>query len=181
MKNELKVLSRDNNQLPLTLEQLKAFLKLEYEIDNGDEDSVVLRSFITAIEQCEKIVGKSILKKTYLYTFYQLPNTKSLKLLYGDVKNINRVFITTKQNTSTEINETQYFLKDDNVIFTNDFQFVNFLCLSIEYEAKMDIVPDELLQGILFHTTKIYEDKTGYGQIPKASLNIYKKYKSINL
>ena len=30
--------------------------------------------------------------------------------------------------------------------------------MSIEYEAKITTVPQELLQGILFHTIKIYED-----------------------
>ena len=182
MINELKIIENSDNQLLLNIEELKAFLKLEYEVDNNNEDFVVLRSFRTAIEQCEKIIGKSILRKTYCYNVYHLPKNNFINLFYGDVETINRIYLITKQNSTIEIDTTKYFLQGDRVIFNSlQLQMANFLCLSIEYEAKLQFIPEDILQAILFHTTKIYEDKTGYTQIPKASLNIYKKYKNINL
>lgn len=56
-----------------------------------------------------------------------------------------------------------------------------FYRIDIIYNAHEENLAEDIKQGILFHTAKIFEDKLGYSPIPRASYNIYKQYKSKRL
>jgi uncharacterized phiE125 gp8 family phage protein len=176
----ITILEEDNQDLPLDLSQIKSFLKVDYEEDVG-EDDVITRAFKTAINQCESKINKSIIKKIYAYSVCNDLKSGKVQLFYGTVIDIIGIKIVNKNNEMTTINENNYFLDSINncVVFKNIPS--NFYRLDITYEAKFDSINDEIMQAILFHTAKIYEDKTGYCQIPRASLNIYKKYREIML
>jgi uncharacterized phiE125 gp8 family phage protein len=176
----ITILEEDNSDLPLELSQVKDFLKVDYEEDEA-EDSVILRAFKTAINQCESKINKSIIRKTYVHSTYGGLKNNCIQLFYGTVYNVINVKIIDKNNGEITINDSNYFL--DNVKNCLFFKIIpsGFYRLDITYEARIAVVNEEIMQAILFHTAKIYEDKTGYCQIPRASLNIYKKYKEITL
>lgn len=171
----IKILN-ESEVLPVDLDDVKTFLKLDYQ-DDTDEDNVVKRALKTAIKQCENIINKTILEKKYKYCIYDLLKNSILKLPYGDVKEISSVKIINKNNESVAINNNNYFLDSENDCIVFKVLPTNYYRMEIEYTAKLDSIPNDILQGILFHTAKIYEDKTGYSQLPKASSMIYKKYK----
>jgi uncharacterized phiE125 gp8 family phage protein len=174
------ILEEDNSDLPLELSQVKNFLKVDYEEDEA-EDGVVLRAFKTAVNQCETKINKSIIRKTYVYSTYNNLRSSCVQLFYGTVQDILSIKINNKNNEATVVDSNNYFL--DSIKDCVFFKSVpaSFYRLDIAYEARLATVNDEILQAILFHTAKIYEDKTGYCQIPRASLNIYKKYREIIL
>ncbi|MDR1499178.1 MAG: hypothetical protein LBS34_02735 [Rickettsiales bacterium] len=171
----LKILET-SEELPIELTEIKQFLKIDYE----EEDSIIVRSFRTALRQCELLIGCTIVEKKYQYSFYN-GICETVKLVYGPVENIELVKMIRKDNTEITINESNYFLDNtaDKIVFRNKPD--NFYRLDIIYISKLVSISDDLKQAILFHTTKIFEDKTGYSPMPKASYNIYKKYKTKRL
>ena len=171
----IKILN-ESSTLPMELEDIKLFLKVDYE----DEDDVILRSFKTAIKKCELLIGKSLVEKQYRYSIYNNINN-TVQLLYGAVKAVNSIKYISKNNSEILIDENTYFVDyvKDKVVFKN--KPTNFYRLDIVYTAVTDDISDDLKQAILFHTAKIFEDKLGYSPIPKASYNIYKNYKTKRL
>ncbi|MDR2760220.1 MAG: hypothetical protein LBB09_00025 [Rickettsiales bacterium] len=176
----ITVLEENCNELPLELSQVKAFLKADYEEDE-DEDGVILRSFRTAIGQCEGKINRSIVWKKYILSTHSPIKNNFLRLFYGTVNSVKSVKITDKNGLETVMSKDNYFLDSRrDCIFFKTSPGV-FSRLDAVYAAKLATISDELLQAILFHTAKIYEDKTGYCPIPRGSLNIYKKYREIRL
>ncbi len=171
----IKILEEGDN-LPIDLEDIKLFLKVDYD----DEDALILRTFKTAIKQCELSIGRSILKKKYQYSFYSAIEN-NIKLLYGPVINIENIKIITNNNEEKLLNTDNYNLDrvSDKITFKN--KPGNFYRIDIIYNACEENIAEDIKQGILFHTAKIFEDKLGYSPIPRASYNIYKQYKSKRL
>lgn len=168
----------ESDILPMQLSEIKQFLKIDYEDEN--EDLIIIRSFKSAIRQCELLIGQSLIEKKYQYSFYNEIN-EYVKLIYGPVLNIESIKIIRKDNKEVIINNNSYFFDEisDRVIFKN--KPIDFYRLDIRYNAAMMSISDDLKQAILFHTTKVFEDKAGYSPIPKASYNIYKRYKTQRL
>lgn len=167
----IKILE-ESSDLPIELDDIKLFLKVDYD----DEDDIITRSFKTAIKQCELLIGQSIIDKTYKYSFYN-EIKQSVNLLYGPVDSVESIKYINTNNEETTINSDSYFLDSiDNKIYFNN-KPTGFYRLDITYKTKNDNIAEDLKQAILFHTAKIFEDKLGYSQVPKASYNIYKNYK----
>ncbi|MDR1494928.1 MAG: hypothetical protein LBI29_02730 [Rickettsiales bacterium] len=171
----VKILEESDN-LPINMENIRLFLKVDYE----DEDELILRSFKTAIKQCELMIGQSLLEKEYKYSFYNGIKNK-IHLMYGPVTTVESAQMISSKNEEISIDEEDYFLDsvNDNLIFKK--VPYSFYRLDIVYWAKLEVIGDDLKQGILFHTAKIFEDKLGYSPIPRASYSIYKKYKTTRL
>lgn len=169
----------ESNILPMELSEIKQFLKIDYEDEN--EDIVIKRSFKSAIKQCELLIGQTIIEKKYQYSFYSRINNY-IKLIYGPVNEVENIKIIKKNNTEQIIDKNTYFIDNvsDKIFFKNNVP-TDYYRLDVIYSAKIQELTDDLKQAILFHTTKIYEDKTGYSPIPKASYNIYKRYKTQRL
>ncbi|MDR0571484.1 MAG: hypothetical protein LBG48_01380 [Rickettsiales bacterium] len=175
----ITILNEDTT-LPLSISQVKEFLKIDYEEDEA-EDTIILRALKAAINQCEIKINKTIIEKTYVYSIYNNLKSSKVRLFYGTVNDILNIRFTNRNNEIILLDSGDYFLDgfNDSVIFKSIPS--NFYRLDITYKAKLNNVNEEILQAILFHTAKIYEDKTGYCQIPRASLNIYKKYREVRV
>lgn len=52
----IKILE-ESNELSINLEDIKLFLKIDYD----DENELIIRSFKTAIKQCELSIGQSLI------------------------------------------------------------------------------------------------------------------------
>ena len=169
---------KESDILPMELVEIKQFLKIDY--DDENEDNIIKRSFKSAIKQCELLIGQTIIEKQYQYSFYNKIGN-CIKLIYGPVKNIEDIKIIKKNNIEKIIDNKTYFLDNisDKIFFNNTIN--DYYRLDVVYIAGMEQITEDLKQAILFHTTKIYEDKTGYSPIPKASYNIYKRYKTQRL
>lgn len=171
----IKILE-ESNELSINLEDIKLFLKIDYD----DENELIIRSFKTAIKQCELSIGQSLIDKKYQYSFYNHIKN-NLQLIYGPVKTIESIKILDINNKETIIDNEKYILDSvsDRIIFKNTP--TNFYRLDIFYSAGQNTITEDLKQAILFHTAKIFEDKLGYSPIPKASYNIYRHYKTTRL
>lgn len=171
----IKILE-ESNELSIKLEDIKLFLKIDYD----DENELIIRSFKTAIKQCELSIGQSLIDKKYQYSFYNHIKN-NLQLIYGPVKMIENIKTLDTNNREVVLDNKEYILDkvSDRIIFKN--MPANFYRLDIFYNTGQDTITEDLKQAILFHTAKIFEDKLGYSPIPKASYNIYKHYKTTRL
>lgn len=168
----IKILEESSN-LPIDIENIKLFLKIDYD----DEDDIILRSFRTAIKQCELLIGQSLIEKKYQYSIYNEIKNNIVQLLYGPIKNIYSINFINKNNDIILIDKNTYFFDEINNKIVFKTKPSNYYRLDIVYDALNENITDDLKQAILFHTAKIFEDKLGYSPIPKASYNIYKNYK----
>ncbi len=158
----------------IDLAEIKNFLRIDFD----DDDNLLKELLKTAVKQCELYISKSLSEKNYKLSVYECA-TNTLNLPYPPVISVNSITIIDKYNNNIEY--TNYLLDtiSNKIIFRNLPN--NFYRIDIIYTSGYTKIPDDIKQGILFHISKMYEDKVGYSPIPKASLGIYKNYKTMRI
>ncbi|MDR3289772.1 MAG: head-tail connector protein [Rickettsiales bacterium] len=157
--NDILNLQNESNILPISLATIKNYVRVDF----ANDDELLTKLLKTAIKNCESYIGKTIIEKTYILSVYE--DRCKVKLPYPPVKNINEV--------------NMEYIYDDvaNILSVN----TGFNRLDVNYTAGMNTIDDELVQGILMHVARMYEDKSGYSTMPQNSIFIYQKYKQIRL
>jgi len=176
LKNPILNITTDASSLAINLSTTKEFLKIDFE----EDDELITKLIKTATNQCETHINKTLIEKTYTYSLYELKNN-SITLPYPPIKSINKIKTSDKTNTSTTLSTSNYILDEIGGILNFTSKPENFYRLDIEYIAGLTTINDELIQALLMHIARMYEDRSGYSPIPANSLNIYKKYKQIKL
>ncbi len=176
LKNPILNLKTDASTLAVDLAITKNFLKVDF----GDDDELIIKMIKTAASQCETHIGKTLVEKTYVYSLYELKSS-SIILPYSPIKSINEIKNSDLNNISAIIPSFDYILDNIGGILNFIKKPENFYRLDIEYTAGLTTINDELIQALLMHISRMYEDRSGYSPIPTNSLNIYKKYRQIKL
>lgn len=176
LKNPILNIKTDALNLAIDLTTIKKFLKVDF--DNDDE--LITKMIKTATNQCETHINKTLVEKTYIYSLYELKNN-SVILPYSPIKSINEINTNNINNVATILLSSDYILDSVGGILNFINKPENFYRLDIEYTAGLTTINDELIQALLMHIARMYEDRSGYSPIPTNSLNIYKKYKQIKL
>lgn len=165
---------------PLTLTEVKNFLR----VDITTDDTLITRIMKTAIKQCELYSGKTLITKTYKYSFY-VSTKQAIKLLYAPIQSVSLIKTVDEENSETMVDSGSYFVDIVGGILNFKTIPANFYRLDITYVAgygdNASDVPEELKQAMLIHIARMYDDKNGYSILPKTSLDIYKKHKSVRL
>lgn len=175
LKNPVLNVKTSASSLAIDLTTVKNFLKIDF----SDDDELITKMIKTASSQCETYINKTLIETTYVYSLYELKGL-SVILPFSPIKSISEINSIALDGTSTSVSSSSYNLDTVSGIlnFKNE---VNFYRLDIEYIAGLTTVNDELIQGLLMHIARMYEDRSGYASIPTNSLNIYKKYRQIRL
>ena len=157
----------------IELSEVKNFLKVEFE----EDDNLIKNLINTAIFQCEKIINKSLLEKTYIYSIYTYQ--KKIILPYPTIKTINKIEIITKNNSSL-LDTNEYFIDNvsNSIIFKNNIQSV--YRIDIEYTTNSNLIENDLKQALLMHIAQLYENRNGNFTMPNNVLNIYYQHHAIN-
>ena len=158
----------------IELSEVKNFLKVEFE----EDDNLIKNLINTAIFQCEKIINKSLLEKTYIYSIYTYQ--KKIILPYPTIKTINKIEIITKNNSSV-LDTNEYFIDNvsNSIIFKNNIQSV--YRIDIEYTTNSNLIENDLKQALLMHIAQLYENRNGNFTMPNNVLNIYYQHKNIKI
>lgn len=158
----------------IELSEVKNFLKVEFE----EDDNLIKNLINTAIFQCEKIINKSLLEKTYIYSIYTYQ--KKIILPYPTIKTINKIEIITKNNSSL-LDTNEYFIDNvsNSIIFKNNIQSV--YRIDIEYTTNSNLIENDLKQALLMHIAQLYENRNGNFTMPNNVLNIYYQHKNIKI
>lgn len=176
IKNPILNVKEENTTLPIELNFVKNFLKVDFD----EDDDLITNIIKTAITQCETNINKSLVQKTFIYSLYELKDS-SLILPYPPIISITSIKIIDYQQNEITLENTEYFLDNIGNILNFKNKSNNFYRIDIEYKAGLTTINDELIQALLMHIARMYEDRSGYSPIPLNSLNIYKKYKQIRL
>ncbi len=166
----------DAAQLPIALEDVKSFLKVDFE----DDDDFIKRLIKTASSQCETNINKTLVERTYIYSLYELKKNFII-LPYQPIKSIEEIKLIKTDGSSINLNESDYIFDNIGGIINIKSTLDNFYRLDIEYKAGLTTITDELIQAMLIHIARMYEDRSGYSSIPLTSMNIYKKYREVKL
>lgn len=171
----INIINEEENSI-LSLVEIKNFLRIDFDND----DQLLLKALNTATRQCELCISKTLNKKTYVYSTFNEIREKVF-LQFAPILSIEKIETLNIKNIITVINESNYIF--DNVLNAVIFKNIptNIFRLDTTYKAGFEVVSDDLKQGLLYHIAKLYEDKTGFYPIPKASNLIYKNYKKIKL
>jgi uncharacterized phiE125 gp8 family phage protein len=163
---------------PLTLEEVKRFLKL----DASDED-LLLQDLIVAVrEMAEQYMRQSLLTQVWTYTALDhLP--QKVNLPFGPVQTIVSVKLFKLGVPGTTISNSHYYLGDG----TNQLHFHFSLLaqkITIEYVAgfgRPADVPATIRLGMLTHLAYLYDNRgVGYS-LPPAILSFYSPYRQMEL
>jgi uncharacterized phiE125 gp8 family phage protein len=170
----IKVIFEEQNPI-LSLDEIKNFLRIDFDSD----DILLQKALNTATRQCELKIGQTLNQKTYLMSIYNPLKTNKIKLKYEPIISVEKIeHIDENENTSLISTDNYKTMSDIGIIKFFNIP-LNYYKLDITYKAGYMNVPDDLKQGLLFHIAKIYEDKTGFYPIRKASNSIYKNYQKI--
>ena len=174
--NSVLNLKTDALSLAVELAVVKNFLKVDF----NDDDTLITKMIKTATTQCETFINKTLVEKTYIYSIYKLENT-SIFLPFPPIKTITSITITNKDFTTYTLDNNLYNLDTIGGVVNFKEKLNNFYRIDIEYTAGLTSINDELVQALLMHIARMYEDRSGYSPIPTNSANIYRKYKQIRI
>lgn len=169
-------LKTESKELPISLEEVKNFLKVDFE----DDDELIAKLIKTATNQCETYIDKTLILKTYIYSIYGLKE-ESVFLPYPPVISVDKVEVVKTSITREKEEFTDYCFDSVGGIVNFKNKPASFYRIDITYTACVDSINDELIQGILIHIARMYEDRSGYSPMPLNTANIYKKYKQVKL
>lgn len=175
-KNPILNVKIESDELSIELSVVKNFLKVDF--DNDDE--LISKLIKTATTQCETNINKTLIEKTYVYSIYDL-KSNSILLPYPTIKSIEEIRLVGIDGSSKVLTEVEYYLDTVGGMINLNNKPSSVYRMDIEYTAGLSTINDELIQGLLMHIARMYEDRSGYSPIPLNSLNIYKKYKQVRL
>ena len=166
----------ESKELLIELSVVKNFLRVDF--DNDDE--LITKLIKTATAQCETNINKTLVEKTYIYSIYDL-KSNSILLPYPTIKSIEEIRLVNIDGSNTVLSSDGYYLDTVGGMVNLKNKPDNTYRIDIEYKAGLSAINDELIQRLLMHIARMYEDRSGYSPIPLNSLNIYKKYKQVRL
>lgn len=163
------------SQEPLTLDQIKSFLRIDHDI----EDQLLRSLLASATLHIEKCMERSLLTQTW-EVIYKCQNNKYMFLPMGPVQEIELLQFYTQNNEYLEIDSSNYSISlDKNYINFNTLFVAD--QLHIRYKAGFantpEHIPEDIQIALLTYITTMYENRSGFTDIPKLSLAVCKKYK----
>lgn len=178
-KNTILVKATKANTKPLSLEEVKNFLRVDTSID----DELITRLIDVAADICETRTEKALLLILYRYSIFGTVD-EVIDLPRHPINSVISVKRVDEKGKKTTIDSTTYAVDKYGRKLT--FEKIPKVShrLDIEFYAGFrtsDSIPSILKQGMLMHIARMYDDRNGYSTIPKATLEIYKKFKQIKL
>lgn len=131
--------------LPVTLEEVKSFLRIE----NNQDDKLISSLIFMATDYAEWHMEKSLVKQTWQVS-YEGYIPRRIYLSYGPV---SKIILATAKNQELRY----YFSNVGNYIEL--FHYLNGIRVDIVYEAGYDSVPEQIKLGIMQHVSALYKDR----------------------
>lgn len=149
----------DINSLPITLDVIKNFLRINY--DDPDQDKLLAKLNLIATQYAEDSMQRSIIRNKLLLCFNQGGVVQSIKLPLDPVLTVARI-VTFKPNSpaQTELKHGRdYFFRQNSAIVTFMMRIPYLNRVEIEYNTgypTIESVPSQIKEGILRHIKLLY-------------------------
>ena len=164
---------------PLTLDQAKAFLRIE----NTADDDAVTRAITAARQAAELYLRQALLPQTWDFTQAN-PQPTKLRLPFGPAQSITSITLTTAAGVVSTMNTTNYRLAVGGfvVLFCPE---VSIEKMTIRYVAGIGTaaadIPSMIVQGMLHHIAAMVENRDGTAAMPMQTMACYLPYRRISL
>ncbi len=150
---------------PVTLEEAKA----QCRIDLDDEDAMINVLITAAREQCEHILGRSLLTQTWLLTTNCFDRF-GMKLFYPKISEVEFVKYLDSSGTEVTLDPALYVVDSDSepgIITCSAWPqtFIAPNAVRIQYVAgyeDVDAVPSSIKQWILIAVATLYKSRESY-------------------
>ncbi len=157
---------------PVTLDEAKAWLKLE----TSDDDGVVIRLIATARQMVERYSRRALITQLWRLGLRQRPNSASVLFPIAPVSQITAAFWLQSDTTKTSLDVNSLMLDSmaeppclilpDMVL--SAFTGTNTLMLDVQcgYGDQASAVPEALKQAILVFIAQAYEQRCATDRLP---------------
>lgn len=162
---------------PLTLDEAKAFLRIDHDAD----DATITRAITAARQAAEEHLRTILLPQTYTYTTSALGCLVQLPV--GPAQMVNLVQSIDSAGAATTVASSQYRLTIDGfgLLFSN----LPSGRLAITYSASSAVhageVPALVKQGMLHHMAAMLEQRQGLVPLPVQALSCYQPYRRVRV
>jgi uncharacterized phiE125 gp8 family phage protein len=163
---------------PLSLSEAKDFLRVE-----GTADDTFIGELITvAREAAEVYLRASLITQSWMLVYDDYAPSKT-PLPFGPVQSITSVTLVARDETTTLLDSSSYYLTAGNRHVMFDATPVSHQ-VEIVYVAGFGAasdVPSPIKQGMLHHIATMYDDRAGERVIPRASEVLYGGYRGVEI
>ena len=165
---------------PLTLDQAKAFLR----IDQTADDVAITTAITVARQAAESYLRMAILPQTFEYVIGTPSCVAALQLPWGPAQSIVEVVLTDAGGDDATLASDVYRLSIDGfvVLFASSPTGAR---LTVQYVAgayaSVDVIPAPILQGMLHHIAVMMEDRDGSVALPPQSVLCYSPFRRVAL
>lgn len=183
------------NELPITLVEIKRYLKLPTEADTDLDGELTLMCH-TALEYAEK----------YCRQIFSHRKITTNRVFWGEFRNgVLNDYFTMRRTPVRSITSIKY--DDDNTLSTENYRLIkragnfdqiallktdnlpevknDWFPIEITYEAGYETMPYDIKQAILYHIASMWLNRGDYDnnnlKCPQMARDIYKKYKIIEI
>ncbi|KAJ6644983.1 NAD kinase [Pseudolycoriella hygida] len=141
-----------------SLEEVKNYLRLEADYDNGLISDLIDAAIIAA----ENFTNLAIISRLVEFTCYTL-NKQQFQLKYAPVKSIEKVILQTEEGR-WELSAKEYYIEPDLALFALRQQ-QEYQELLVNYSSGFDstTIPPSVKQGILMHIAEIKNCRANFG------------------
>ena len=170
IKNEKLVLNEFEPTSIISLEYVKNYLR----IDNNCDDEFLKNAILVASNYAEKMIGKIIGEKTFIFSCEIDNPTKSIDVAKLQITEI----ISVKIGEETLQNDA-YCMEKTNLVFNQNV--VGDAKITFKAGIKTEEIPADIKQAMLYHIASIYQNKEGNFAIPQATQDIYSTYRGVRV
>lgn len=162
---------------PLTLDEAKAFLRIDHDAD----DAAISRAITAARQAAEEHLRLVLLPQTYTYTSHV--GGCLVNLPVGPAQTVSLVQSIDAAGTATTLASSQYRLTIDGfgLLFTNLPSGRLAITYSASSAAHAGEVPALVKQGMLHHVAAMLEQRQGAVPMPSQTLGSYQPYRRVRV
>lgn len=171
------LLLREANSLnPVTLETVKAYLRLDVDL----EDSLLQGMIASATDIVERYLGLSLLEKVWIWTEKpDISGVIEVNLPMGPLIHIESVL---KLTSSGERIPLRRYRVDQSCLLKPVFVCQSYVPVEVTYRcgfgATPKDIPSPISQAILILVSNFYENRQGDCQIPKVVRDLLQPYRT---
>lgn len=161
---------------PISLAEAKLYLR----VDGSDEDALIASLVTAARDAAEEYLHKSLAEQQWRLT-YEDYAPAATPLPKGPVREILSVTRRSRNGSESIVSAEVYHLsaRGDALHFETAILSHEVEILYTTGYGEDNEIPASIRQGMLIHMAALYEDRIGSGDLPAATVSLYKPHREM--
>lgn len=160
-------------ELALDINQVKSFLKIEYNID----DNLIITLIRAATEACENYTGLALINQEWLIQYSDIA-THKIELPIRPVQTIKQIIVKYHDGSSFKFGNQHFSLDNDHILLhiTPIAEQIDIVC-KCGYGSNSAAIPAQLTSILLEHVAYLYEKRGMRESFNLKRYDIFKRVK----